>query len=243
MRPPKIYGPKQKTAAWASGGLVFSRSAEAHPRFHFIDTLLRRQIYGLTLGMSFVDFLLDHPALEGGIIRDEFGGPWGIDSGLDAKEISDLFDDGFVVVPMMINILTGNIGQGPLQVVRVSFKDQKLLLMRTFNTASAISKIDAKLKRHVHPEKLTRLICAAPRQIMNRISRSLYKIDNLVESVFTRFQPFTRQTWIEAKINDTEHRSLQKRFILDVEGTVDENVPMKIRIHEIYFFAGIESFA
>jgi hypothetical protein len=31
---------------------------------------------------------------------------------------------------------------------------------------------------------------------------------------------------------------LQKRFILGVEGAVDKNVPMKIRIHEIYFFAG-----
>ncbi len=134
-----------------SGGLVFSRSAEANPRFHFIDTLLCRQIYGLTLGMSFVDFLLDHPALERRIVRNKLGGPRGIDSGLDAKEIPDLFDDGFVVVPMMINILTGNIGQGALQVVGLSFKDQKFLLMRTPSAAPAIPEIDAKLERHVHP--------------------------------------------------------------------------------------------
>lgn len=73
---------------------------------------------------------------------------------------------------------------------------------------------------------------------MNRKSRPLYNIDNLIEPVFTRFQPFTRQTWIEAETNNTEHRSLQKRFILGVEGAVDKNVPMKIRIHEIYFFVG-----
>lgn len=124
--------------------------APRQPQSHLVQPLGRGKLESLLFGMAIVQFLFQHKALKRFVIGLDPSCARQIAPCLDLQEVSQLDDDLFITVAMGLDILTGQIGQGALGLIGMTFEDQETLFARQIPCRTPDPQIKPQLEWHVH---------------------------------------------------------------------------------------------
>ena len=137
---------------------------------------------------------------------------------------------------MAMNVLTSDIRKILLVPVLFRIENQERLAGMC-TTEGFATQIDSELERHVESRQSVDVIELRPRKIVDRVTRHANELNDLMQPHLTRIEALEGAPCLKAEGMDAENDRLEDRRKYRIEWTIDENVPIEIRIQTRHYFA------